>query len=199
VLQENRWGRLPITIYPADYTTQVDTYSFDMSLSPGRTYRYYKGNPPIFSFGYGLSLTEFRLKCASLTTAADASAVITIECEVANVGRRAGDDILMVFHRLSDEIIQGQVHHPTPIRALVDFTRVTLNHKEAVLIRFDIPVNDKLAVTDDKGDRVLYSGVHILEISDSGVDDIDVTIHVKVQANGPKVVLETVPQPDDVI
>jgi hypothetical protein len=37
--EANRWGRLPVTIYPMDYTDQVDMYSFDMTAGPGRTYR----------------------------------------------------------------------------------------------------------------------------------------------------------------
>jgi hypothetical protein len=35
-----------------------------MSASPGRTYRYYRGTP-LFSFGMGLSLTQFSLECTN--------------------------------------------------------------------------------------------------------------------------------------
>lgn len=55
---ENKWGKLPYTMYPAKYVHKVDMYSFDMSKAPGRTYRYYTGKP-LFPFGYGLSYTKF--------------------------------------------------------------------------------------------------------------------------------------------
>jgi hypothetical protein len=40
--EANRWGRLPVTVYPAEYINEVDMYSFDMTKPPGRTYRYYQ-------------------------------------------------------------------------------------------------------------------------------------------------------------
>jgi beta-glucosidase len=57
---ENRWGKLPYTIYPASYAKAQDMANFDMSKAPGRTYKYYSG-APLFPFGHGLSLTTFAL------------------------------------------------------------------------------------------------------------------------------------------
>ena len=42
---ENRWGKLPVTIYKADYVNMVDMYNFNMTKPPGRTYRYFTGIP----------------------------------------------------------------------------------------------------------------------------------------------------------
>ena len=33
------WGKLPYTVYDANYTTQVSLFDYDMSKPPGRTYR----------------------------------------------------------------------------------------------------------------------------------------------------------------
>ena len=41
--RENRWGKLPVTIYPAEYTSAISLDEFDMTKAPGRTYRYYRG------------------------------------------------------------------------------------------------------------------------------------------------------------
>eukprot|EP01048_Picozoa_sp_COSAG05_P009181 COSAG05_NODE_737_length_7636_cov_48.020433_5_plen_126_part_00 len=55
------------TMYPANYTKQVSLFSYDMSLPPGRTYRYYTGRP-LFEFGTGLSLTTFSVNCTGACT-----------------------------------------------------------------------------------------------------------------------------------
>ena len=65
--EANSWGKLPVTIYSHNYTTgggglpaqPMDSY--DMVASPGRTYRWYRGEP-LFAFGSGLSLTSFTHK-----------------------------------------------------------------------------------------------------------------------------------------
>ena len=46
----NRWGKLPITIYPANYTSLLDAAGagiadYAMAKGPGRSYRYFNGTP----------------------------------------------------------------------------------------------------------------------------------------------------------
>ena len=55
----NAWGRLPYTIYPSNFTDAAEMSMHDLRVAPGRTYRYYAGTP-LFEFGAGLSLTNFR-------------------------------------------------------------------------------------------------------------------------------------------
>lgn len=38
-------GKLPITVYPHEYIQQQPLTNYDMSVAPGRTYRYYQGKP----------------------------------------------------------------------------------------------------------------------------------------------------------
>jgi len=54
----NPGGRLPYTVYPADYVNQLPMTNMDMTAYPGRTYKYYQGQP-IWKFGDGLSYTTF--------------------------------------------------------------------------------------------------------------------------------------------
>ena len=61
--RENRWGKLPVTIYPSSYNTEQDMANYDMAKPPGRTYRYYTGKP-LWDFGTGLSLTTFAMHCS---------------------------------------------------------------------------------------------------------------------------------------
>jgi len=58
----NRWGRLPVTIYGKDFEQTHSLKDFDMTSGLGRTYRYYKGKA-LFEFGHGLSYSEFDLNC----------------------------------------------------------------------------------------------------------------------------------------
>merc|ERR1711959_658798 len=82
--RENRWGKLPATIYPHSYTLEQPMTNYDMSKSPGRTYKYYTGKP-LFEFGHGLSLTNFTVTCAQ-------ESGLSFSCKVKNVGKLAGDD-----------------------------------------------------------------------------------------------------------
>ena len=83
----NRWGKLPVTMYPAAYTSQVSMYNFDMSLAPGRTYRYYTGMV-LFPFGYGLSYTTFAMGCDPTPTGD------TYQCTLRNTGNMDGDEVV---------------------------------------------------------------------------------------------------------
>ena len=41
-----------------------------------------------------------------------------IECLVKNIGSYLGDEVVMVYHTISDEI-RKEIHHPAPIKTLV--------------------------------------------------------------------------------
>ena len=59
-------GRMPYTLYPNKFTQQAEMSEHDLRVSPGRTYRYYR--EPLFSFGAGLTLTNWTLALASTPT-----------------------------------------------------------------------------------------------------------------------------------
>ena len=90
-----KWGKLPVTRYPASYQTEQPMLQYAMSAAPGCTYRYYTGKP-LFSFGDGLSLTTFGHRCACVALACS--------CTIENTGGMAGDEVLMVYDLLSAAI-----------------------------------------------------------------------------------------------
>eukprot|EP00035_Acanthoeca_spectabilis_P009112 m.162985 g.162985 ORF g.162985 m.162985 type:complete len:68 (+) comp14615_c0_seq8:4608-4811(+) len=58
--KDNRWGKLPYTIYPASFVADAKLADYSMATYPGRTYKYFEGKP-LWPFGFGLSLTNFSL------------------------------------------------------------------------------------------------------------------------------------------
>jgi len=161
--KHNRWGKLPVTIYPANYVSQVDLFNFDMSKPPGRTYRYYTGKP-LWPFGYGLSLTTFDLTCSQVTPG------VQYSCNVANTGKLDGDEVVMVFHSVGEDI-RNKADHPVPIKQLVEFTRVSVAAGKMATITFNL---DKTAfqLTNKSGDKVVYSGQHTLAFSRGNGQDV---------------------------
>lgn len=106
----NTWGKLPYTMYDKNYTSQVSLTSYDMSLAPGRTYRYFTGTP-LFPYGAGLSLATFThdpCSCSqqgpSQAGAGSGTVNFVCFCQLKNTGSRRGDEVIMVYDSLSDAI-----------------------------------------------------------------------------------------------
>ena len=94
--EANKWGKLPITMYPADYIQKVSMTNYHFSDPPGRSYRYYTGTP-LWPFGYGLSYTSFSLTCTRLEL--ETTTVYNFSCDVTNTGKTLGDEVIQVCKR----------------------------------------------------------------------------------------------------
>ena len=152
----NRWGKLPVTMYPASFAKEKSMVDYDMSSGVGRTYKYYSGKP-LYPFGYGLSLTTFNL---SACNAASSTFPLVVECIIENTGSMDGDEVIQVYHSAGDDIrAKIQDKHPAPIRSLVAFERVAVYSGEKTVVEFSIEEESALMVNEN-GERVMYSGVH---------------------------------------
>ena len=169
---ENRWGKLPITIYDKGYASKLPIQDMEYDTPPGRSYRYYTGKP-LFEFGTGLSLTNFSHTCTC-----SATNEVKCSCDLFNTGTRAGDEVIMVFDKLSDGVRAAVgKRHPVPIKRLVDFERVSLAAGASTTVEFFFSVGN-LAITTADGTKKLYSGVH--ELSFSRGNGADSTVPVTV-------------------
>jgi beta-glucosidase len=145
--------------------------NYDMSLPPGRTYKYYSG-PPLFEFGSGLSLTTFTLDCHHLEdqhqqAAPNNVSSLSFSCNVANTGSRDGDEVLMAFHAAGPGIryAAAEAGHPVPLKSLVGFDRVSVAAGRSVVCVLELGM-DSLLLVNGEGDRVLYRGERSILVSD---------------------------------
>lgn len=96
----NSWlgGKLPVTLYAANYINEVNFMSMDMTKAPGRTYRYYTGTP-LYAFGFGLSYTTFKIvwfntsqEVQRLSNSHFSQTVY--KANITNTGNIPGDDVV---------------------------------------------------------------------------------------------------------
>lgn len=171
--RENRWGKLPFTIYPGNYSDGQVLQDMSFTSGQGRSYRYFTGHP-LFEFGHGLSFTTFAPRCSiSMRNASG----VQVSCFVENTGDVPGDEVLMLFASAGDDIRHSVAGvHPVPIRKLVEFDRVHVLPNKTVATAFFIPLK-RLALTNAAGDYQLYPGQMALTVS-TGVEEVGLSITI---------------------
>ncbi len=123
----NPSGRLPVTFYKSvNELPDFKEYSMD-----GRTYKYFKGES-LWSFGYGLSYTNYIYSNAIVPAEIKSGEEIKISVDVTNSGKMDGEEVVQVY--VSD--MEATV--PVPIRSLVGFKRVSLKAGETQKVEFTL-------------------------------------------------------------
>jgi len=178
----NPGGKLPYTVYPTSYLKEVNMSSMDMSLAPGRTYKYYSGTP-IWPFGWGLSYTQFSLQWYN---ASERDPVYTItnlredavayKVNVTNTGTVAGDEVVQLYIKPSNDT--------RIIKQLVAFERVHLLPKQSTVVSFTVS-RSTLQLGNEAGDLVVASGDHDLTFTNG----VDLTLNTVLRVTGREVVV----------
>jgi beta-glucosidase len=144
--ESNPSGRLPVTFYAS--TSQLPRFD-DYSMKE-RTYRYFTGTP-LYSFGYGLSYTNFEYTAGKLSsTFLQAGDSLEASVQLKNTGDRDGDETVEMY--LVPKGIDG-----APIQALAGFEKIRLLKGETREIHTHIDAR-QLSIVDPEGNRVIEPG-----------------------------------------
>ena len=96
-------------------TRPVTVYAEDVYMG----YRYVDtfGVQPLYSFGYGLSYTDFEIRFIQAEKHSDG---LSVHCEVRNIGSRAGKETVQIY------AAPESTESPCPNKALIAFTKTCL-------------------------------------------------------------------------
>jgi beta-glucosidase len=104
---------------------------------------------PLYPFGYGLSYTEFEYRDLRVTP--DGPTSVTVSAEVANVGDRAGDEIVQLYIRDCVASLSR------PVKELKGFARVSLAPGESQTVTFRL-TEAELGFYDARGQWTFEPG-----------------------------------------
>lgn len=124
----NPAGRLPVTFYRGgDQLPPFDDYAMI-----GRTYRFLK-EPPLYSFGHGLSYTRFAYSHLAIHPPQIGPAgQARISVDITNIGGRAGDEVVQLYVRYPGSAVAR------PVKELKDFHRLTLAPGETRTVHLNL-------------------------------------------------------------
>ena len=163
-------GRLPYTVYPADFIKR-SYFNMDLRNESGCTYRYYTGNP-LWTFGYGLSYTTFDYKwsddLAANYPSFDAGRVgrqednINFTVVVTNTGKVDSDVSVLGF-------ITAQEQPDAPLKELFDFGRVHLTAGESATVHLTVAPSG-LSLVDEYGVEAIRPGHYKIQVEGLSAD-----------------------------
>ena len=137
----NPAGRLPVTFYKS--TADLGEFTdYAMAGGPGKTYRYFKGEP-LYPFGHGLSYTTFDYSNLRVSPAQiDAHGEFMVSIDIKNTGDRAGEEVVQLYVRDVESSL------PMPIKQLRGFQRIALEKGEQKTVIFKLHAETDLCYYD---------------------------------------------------
>ncbi|MEM9894969.1 MAG: glycoside hydrolase family 3 C-terminal domain-containing protein [Bacteroidota bacterium] len=145
--ERNPSGKLPLTFpYGEEDLPPFEDYKMD-----GRTYKYMKVKPQ-YTFGYGLSYTDFQFADLQVDQSKDK---IDLSISVENTGTMEGEEVVQVY--VSSPLAGSQ----DPSSKLSAFQRVNLKSGEAKQVQFSLKKSD-FEQFGEEGNRVIRKGKYKL-------------------------------------
>ena len=169
----NPGGRMPVTSYTS-ISEVPHIADYNMTTTPGRTYRYYTGIPQ-FRFGYGLSYTSFEYsKLAVDSTTVNPCDSVKVTVSVENTGKVAGDEVIQVYlapPKRSDKPFFPNIQ-------LVGFNRVNIKPGESYVATFELNPY-LLSLVDEDGVHYIFPGDYtVLSANQPGDDMLKATFAI---------------------
>ncbi len=126
-------------------------------------------NSPKFSFGYGLSYTQFSYSDIKLNkTTITSKEKLTVQTTITNTGNVDGEETVQLYIRdLFGSIIR-------PVKELKGFQKIFLKSGESKTVTFDITVNDMRFYNDqlqyvyEPGDFKVFVGGSAADVKEAG-------------------------------
>ncbi|PSS26140.1 Beta-D-xylosidase [Actinidia chinensis var. chinensis] len=205
----NPGGRSPFTWYPQKYVDELPMTDMTMRANatrnyPGRTYRFYTGEP-IYKFGHGLSYSTFSKFIISAQSTILIHAlpqnytnnivqtqingqyvdISTIDCQnlqlelvvgVWNGGPMDGAHVVMVFWKPASSY--GVVGMPN--LELVGFERVGVQRGKMETVTVKLDVCKRLSVVGEDGKRKVVTGQHTLLVGSSNERQVKHYVNISV-------------------
>ena len=187
--QYNPGGRLPITYYPNSYVDEVSMLDMSMrpsTTSPGRTYKFYTGQP-VFEFGSGLSYTTFSYHWYNDTNTLSYSIesllnnkydirgllIELFRVNVTNTGMMNGDDVVLAYIKAPQN---RDADETPPIKQLFGFERINLNAGETKQIFFPLNIETLFTIGRD-GSKWIHPGDYDILIGKEKMFTMKLTGH----------------------
>ncbi|MBV8686540.1 MAG: glycoside hydrolase family 3 C-terminal domain-containing protein [Alphaproteobacteria bacterium] len=165
----NPGGKLPVSI--ARHVGQLPIY-YNRKPTARRGYLF-DTTAPLYPFGYGLSYTRFEIGAPRLAReSVGVGDEVRVSVDVANTGRRAGDEVVQLYVR------DDQSSVTRPVLELKRFRRVTLQPGERRTVTFELAPDD-LALWNVEMKRVVEPGTFTISAGSSSVDLKSATLTVR--------------------
>jgi beta-glucosidase len=173
----NPGGKLPVT-FPRTVGQVPIYYNHKNTGRPPEANNRYTSKyldvpwTPQFPFGYGLSYTQFKITNLQLgSQSIRANGKLTASVEVANVGRRTGDEVVQLYIR---DVAASMTR---PVKELKGFQRVTLQPGEKRRIEF-VLTREQLGFWNREMRFVVEPGEFKVMVGPNSEDVIETTFQV---------------------
>ncbi len=153
----NPGGKLPVSIPRGEGQLPI----FYNHKPTSRRGYLFESTDPLYPFGYGLSYTSFDVGAPRLTKSTiGRDETVRVSVDVANTGRRAGDEVVQLYVRDDEATVTR------PVLELKHFQRVTLQPGEKRTMTFDLKPTD-LAFWNVEMHRVVEPGTFTISAGNS--------------------------------
>jgi beta-glucosidase len=178
----NPSGKLPVTIVKEE--GQIPMYNsrlpFFVEIDDRAEYIDHDKNTPLYSFGHGLSYTQFEYSDLSLDNTVQPDSKLQVSFKLKNVGQYRGDEIVQVYIR---DCVSSIVR---PVKQLVGFARVGLEVNGTKEVNFEVDMR-QLAFHDINMEQVVEPGKMEVFI---GASSQDIRLQGSFEIVGEKLIAE---------